>query len=75
MKDVKLIGDVKIYDNVEIGMGSVIYGPAVLGQPPRDAKEGELKLAIGLGAIYAGATVAAWYPITPSSSLPESMIE
>lgn len=25
--------------------------------------------AIGLGAIYAGATVAAWYPITPSTSV------
>lgn len=25
--------------------------------------------AAGLGAIYAGATVAAWYPITPSTSL------
>lgn len=25
--------------------------------------------ACGLGAIYAGATVAAWYPITPSTSL------
>ncbi len=26
----------------------------------------------GLGAIYAGATVCAWYPITPSTSLAES---
>jgi 2-oxoglutarate ferredoxin oxidoreductase subunit alpha len=25
--------------------------------------------AVGLGAIYAGATVAAWYPITPSTSI------
>src|SRR5205085_4154692 len=25
--------------------------------------------ACGLGAIYAGATVAAWYPITPSTSV------
>jgi 2-oxoglutarate/2-oxoacid ferredoxin oxidoreductase subunit alpha len=25
----------------------------------------------GLGAVYAGATVCAWYPITPSTSLPE----
>lgn len=25
--------------------------------------------AVGLGAIYAGATVAAWYPITPSTSV------
>jgi 2-oxoglutarate/2-oxoacid ferredoxin oxidoreductase subunit alpha len=26
----------------------------------------------GLGAVYAGATVCAWYPITPSTSLPEA---
>lgn len=28
--------------------------------------------ATGLGAIYAGATVAAWYPITPSTSVVEA---
>ncbi|MBK7745123.1 MAG: 2-oxoacid:acceptor oxidoreductase subunit alpha [Betaproteobacteria bacterium] len=28
--------------------------------------------AAGLGAVYGGATVCAWYPITPSTSLPES---
>jgi 2-oxoglutarate ferredoxin oxidoreductase subunit alpha len=28
--------------------------------------------AAGLGAVYGGATVCAWYPITPSSSLPEA---
>ncbi len=28
--------------------------------------------AAGLGAVYAGCTVLAWYPITPSSSLAES---
>ena len=30
--------------------------------------------AAGLGAVYAGATVCAWYPITPSTSLAESWI-
>ncbi|MCP5116780.1 MAG: 2-oxoacid:acceptor oxidoreductase subunit alpha, partial [bacterium] len=30
--------------------------------------------AAGLGAIFAGVTVVTWYPITPSSSLVESMI-
>ena len=30
--------------------------------------------ATGLGAIFAGVTVVTWYPITPSSSLVESMI-
>lgn len=29
--------------------------------------------AAALGAIYGGCTVVAWYPITPSSSLPEAM--
>jgi len=28
--------------------------------------------AIGLGCVYAGATVAAWYPITPSTSVMDS---
>jgi 2-oxoglutarate/2-oxoacid ferredoxin oxidoreductase subunit alpha len=28
--------------------------------------------AAGLGCVYGGATVAAWYPITPSSTVPES---
>ncbi|MDR3483259.1 MAG: 2-oxoacid:acceptor oxidoreductase subunit alpha [Burkholderiaceae bacterium] len=28
--------------------------------------------ATALGCVYGGATVAAWYPITPSSSVPES---
>jgi 2-oxoglutarate/2-oxoacid ferredoxin oxidoreductase subunit alpha len=30
--------------------------------------------ACGLGAVYAGATVAAWYPITPSTSVVEAFI-
>ncbi len=28
--------------------------------------------AIGLGCVYGGATFSAWYPITPSSSVPEA---
>ncbi|HEY7096157.1 MAG TPA: 2-oxoacid:acceptor oxidoreductase subunit alpha [Terriglobales bacterium] len=31
--------------------------------------------AAALGCVFAGVTVVAWYPITPSSSLPETMIE
>jgi len=31
--------------------------------------------AAGLGAVYGGATVCAWYPITPSTSLAEGFIE
>ncbi len=31
--------------------------------------------AAGLGAVYGGATVCAWYPITPSTSLAEGFID
>jgi 2-oxoglutarate/2-oxoacid ferredoxin oxidoreductase subunit alpha len=31
--------------------------------------------ACGLGAVYAGATVAAWYPITPSTSVVEAFMD
>ena len=31
--------------------------------------------AAALGCMFAGATVVSWYPITPSSSLPEAVIE
>lgn len=31
--------------------------------------------ACGLGAIYAGATVASWYPITPSTSVVEAFMD
>jgi len=41
-----------------------------------DAATGKIMIsgndAAGLGCIYAGATVAAWYPITPSTSLAEA---
>jgi 2-oxoglutarate ferredoxin oxidoreductase subunit alpha len=33
------------------------------------------KAASALGCMFAGATVVSWYPITPSSSLPEAMID
>jgi len=42
----------------------------------RDLVKGHIMMegnaATGLGAIYAGATVAAWYPITPSTSVVQS---
>ena len=31
--------------------------------------------ACGIGAVYAGATVAAWYPITPSTSVVEAFMD
>lgn len=42
----------------------------------RDLVDGKIMMtgnsACGLGAVYAGATVAAWYPITPSTSVAEA---
>jgi 2-oxoglutarate ferredoxin oxidoreductase subunit alpha len=43
---------------------------------PAETAKGKIMItgndAAGLGAIYAGATVCAWYPITPSTSLAEA---
>lgn len=64
MTDVEIIGEVKIFPNVVVGKGSRIYGPSILGQPPRGRKDGELPLVIGDNAvirpfttIYAGTTI------------------
>jgi acetyltransferase-like isoleucine patch superfamily enzyme len=53
-----------IYPNVVIGEGTVIQEGAIVGEPPRGAKPGELKTTIGAGGmirsgtvIYAGATI------------------
>jgi 2-oxoglutarate ferredoxin oxidoreductase subunit alpha len=47
--------------------------PLPLRVEKMDATRGHIMIdgntAAGLGAVYAGATVAAWYPITPSTSL------
>jgi acetyltransferase-like isoleucine patch superfamily enzyme len=61
---VEIIGPATIYPNVTIGEGSVLYGPCVLGQPPRGKAPGELPLVIGVNSvirtftvIYAGVTI------------------
>lgn len=61
---VEFIGPVTIYPNVTIGEGSVVYGPCILGHPPRGKAPGELPLVIGSYAIirafttiYAGTTI------------------
>lgn len=61
---VEFLGPVTVYPNVHIGAGSVIYGPCVLGHPPRGRAPGELPLVIGRAAtirafttIYAGVTI------------------
>ncbi len=41
----------------------------------KDAIMMEGNAACGLGAVYAGATFAAWYPITPSTSVVEGFAE
>lgn len=50
--------------------------PIRFGLEKRDAVGDQILFdgnsACGLGAIYAGATVAAWYPITPSTSVVEA---
>jgi len=47
--------------------------PLPLTVAPMDATKGQILIdgntAAGLGCVYAGATVGAWYPITPSTSL------
>ena len=46
---------------------------------PMNATQGQILMegnaAGALGCMMAGVTVVAWYPITPSSSLPETLIE
>ena len=50
--------------NVEIGEGTVIDEPSIIGKPPRGAEEGELKLMIGVNGhirpfttLYAGSEI------------------
>lgn len=81
MKNVKIIGDVKIYDNVTVGDGSIIYGPVVLGQPPRDKGEGELELIIGeksiirpFTTIYAGNRIGDYFQSGQGASIRENNI-
>ena len=46
---------------------------------PMNATKGKIIIdgnaACGLGAVFAGVTVVAWYPITPSTSVVEATIE
>lgn len=54
---------------------STYPAPLPLQLERRDLNQGKIMLegneACGLGAIYGGATVCAWYPITPSTSVAE----
>ena len=57
------------YDYVRKNLSS----PLPLRVEPMDKTRGSIMIdgntAAGLGCVYAGATVGAWYPITPSTSL------
>jgi acetyltransferase-like isoleucine patch superfamily enzyme len=46
-----------IYPNVEVGAGTVVQEGAIVGEPPRGAKPGELKTLIGAGGIVRSGTV------------------
>ena len=50
--------------------------PLPIKTRPANGTDGKILVsgndAAGLGAVYAGATVCAWYPITPSTSLAEA---
>lgn len=61
---VELAGPIRVFPNVTIGEGSIVYGPCILGHPPRGNAPGELPLVIGrqsiiraFTVIYAGVTI------------------
>ena len=63
------------WDHVRAHLG----GPLPIRVVPMDATRGHVLLdgntACALGAVYAGATVGAWYPITPATSVMEHFRE
>jgi acetyltransferase-like isoleucine patch superfamily enzyme len=81
MTGVKIIGEAKIYANVSIGEGSLIYGPVILGQPARGQQEGERALVIGRKAvirafttIYAGTTIGDNFQTGQGASIREDNV-
>src|SRR5258708_13049566 len=50
-------GEELIYPNVEVGEGTVIQEGAIVGEPPRGAKPGEMKTTIGAGGVIRSGTV------------------
>ena len=67
-----------VVGNALAGFGLLLYGADKLGLTVRKANNVGDKIfmegnaAAALGCVYGGATVCAWYPITPSSSLAEA---
>lgn len=71
----------RIFPNVKIGRGSIIYGPAIIGQPPRNKKAGELPVVIGEGAvvrpfttIYAGNQIGKNFQTGQGTSIREKNV-
>jgi acetyltransferase-like isoleucine patch superfamily enzyme len=69
----------QIYPGVRIGPDSIIYGPAVIGQPPRGASVGELPVIIGRAAvirpfttIYAGNRIGDRFQTGQGTSIREN---
>jgi len=64
---------------LELGLNAVkesIDHPLPFSLKPLDKTKGKImidgNMAAGIGCVYGGATVGAWYPITPSTSLMDS---
>ncbi len=36
-----------VYENVELGEGTIVQGPSIIGKPPRGKEPGELRLTVG----------------------------
>ena len=62
------LGEDYIQENFKYPLGIHLERRDILG----DSIMLDGNSACGLGAVYAGATVAAWYPITPSTSVVEA---
>jgi acetyltransferase-like isoleucine patch superfamily enzyme len=69
----------RIYPGVQIGPGSVIYGPSIIGQPPRGAEPGALPVIIGretvvrpFATIYAGNHIGDHFQTGQGASIRES---
>lgn len=66
-------------DAVQLGRAYALENfecPLAIGVRKAETAKGKIMVtgndAAGLGAVYGGATVCAWYPITPSTSLAEA---
>jgi acetyltransferase-like isoleucine patch superfamily enzyme len=78
---VKAFGDVKIYDNVKIGRGTIIEGPCIIGKPPRGKKAGQLRLVLGRNCIirpfttiYAGSKIGNDFQTGQGASIREDNV-